>query len=147
MRIRKILVANRSEIAIRVMRAATELGIRTVAIFSHDDRVHLHRYKADESYPVGRGTTPVGAYLAIDEIVEVALDARVDAIHPGYGFLSERADFARACIDAGLVFVGPPPAVLEALGDKTAARAELQNVVKEQPDFKLAALDLDRLMQ
>jgi pyruvate carboxylase len=121
--ITKLLCANRGEIAIRVFRAATELGMGTVAIFSHEDRVHLHRYKADESYPVGKGTTPVGAYLAIDEIVEVALDAGVDAIHPGYGFLSERADFARACLDAGIAFVGPPPAVLDKLGDKTAARA------------------------
>jgi len=120
--IRKLLCANRGEIAIRVFRAATELGIRTVAIFSHVDRLHLHRYKADESYLVGRGQTPVGAYLDIDGIVAVAQANGVDAIHPGYGFLSERADFARACEAAGIVFVGPPPAVLDALGDKTAAR-------------------------
>jgi pyruvate carboxylase len=121
--IRKLLCANRGEIAIRVFRAATELGIRTVAIFSHVDRLHLHRYKADESYLVGRGLTPVAAYLDIAGIVEVAKAQDVDAIHPGYGFLSERADFARACEAAGIVFVGPPPAVLDALGDKTAGRA------------------------
>ena len=120
--IRKLMCANRGEIAIRVFRAATELGIRTVAIFSHEDRVHLHRYKADEAYLVGKNSTPVGAYLGIDEIIEVARANGVDAIHPGYGFLSERADFARACQQAGIAFVGPPPGVLEALGDKTAGR-------------------------
>src|SRR6187549_3149870 len=98
--IRKLLCANRGEIAIRVFRAATELGIRTVAVFSNEDRVHLHRYKADEAYLVGRGKGPVAAYLAIDEIVEVARRAEVDAIHPGYGFLSERAAFAKACAEA-----------------------------------------------
>ena len=117
------MCANRGEIAIRVFRSATELGIRTVAIFSHEDRVHLHRYKADEAYLVGRNTTPVGAYLAIDEIIAIAVDNGVDAIHPGYGFLSENARFAAACEEAGVAFVGPPPSVLEALGDKTAGRA------------------------
>ena len=120
--IKKLLCANRGEIAIRVFRAATELRIRTVAIFSHEDRVHLHRYKADESYLVGRDKSPVGAYLAIDEIVQIAVDNDVDAIHPGYGFLSERAAFARACEEAGITFVGPPPNVLELLGDKTQGR-------------------------
>jgi pyruvate carboxylase len=120
--IRKLMCANRGEIAIRVFRAATELGIRTVAIFSHEDRVHLHRYKADEAYLVGKNSTPVGAYLGIEEIIEVARANQVDAIHPGYGFLSERADFAQACHDAGIAFVGPPPQVLRALGDKTAGR-------------------------
>ncbi|MEM6795145.1 MAG: biotin carboxylase N-terminal domain-containing protein, partial [Acidobacteriota bacterium] len=120
--IRKLLCANRGEIAIRVFRAATELGIRTVAIFSHEDRVHLHRYKADEGYLVGRGKRPVAAYLDIEEILAIARENEVDAIHPGYGFLSERADFARACEKAGIAFVGPDPSVLETLGDKTAAR-------------------------
>lgn len=120
--IRKLLCANRGEIAIRVFRAATELGIRTVAIFSREDRVHLHRYKADEAYLIGLGKTPVGAYLDIDGIIEVARENHVDAIHPGYGFLSERADFARACEAAGIRFVGPSPDVIEALGDKTRAR-------------------------
>lgn len=121
--IRKLMCANRGEIAIRVFRAATELGIRTVAIFSNEDRVHLHRYKADEAYLVGKGLSPVGAYLAIDDIIRVAVENDVDAIHPGYGFLSERADFAKACEEAGIAFVGPPPEVLERLGDKTAGRA------------------------
>ncbi|MEZ4337871.1 MAG: pyruvate carboxylase [Sandaracinaceae bacterium] len=118
----KLMCANRGEIAIRVFRAATELGLRTVAIYSHEDRVHLHRYKADEGYLVGEHLSPVGAYLAIDEIIRIAKDAEVDAIHPGYGFLAENAGFSRACEEAGIAFVGPPPAVLEALGDKTAAR-------------------------
>ncbi|MBX3470481.1 MAG: pyruvate carboxylase [Planctomycetes bacterium] len=126
--IRKVLCANRGEIAIRVFRAANELGIRTVAIFSHEDRVHLHRYKADEAYLVGRGRSPVQAYLAIDEIIDLARHNAVDAIHPGYGFLSERADFARACAEAGIVFVGPSPAALEALGDKVSARRIAQAV-------------------
>ncbi len=120
--IRKLMCANRGEIAIRVFRAATELGLRTVAIHSWQDRVALHRYKADEGYLVGRGRSPVQAYLAIDDIIEIALGAGVDAIHPGYGFLSERADFSQACADAGIRFVGPPPDVLRTLGDKTAAR-------------------------
>jgi pyruvate carboxylase len=120
--IRKLLCANRGEIAIRVFRAATELGIRTVAIFSHEDRVHLHRYKADEAYLVGEGMSPVAAYLDIAGIVDIAVRHDVDAIHPGYGFLSERADFARACAAAGITFVGPSPTVLDRFGDKTAAR-------------------------
>jgi len=120
--IQKLMCANRGEIAIRVFRAATELGIRTVAVYSREDRVHLHRYKADEAYLIGRDESPVGAYLAIDEVVRVAVENGVDAIHPGYGFLSERPDLARACAAADVTFVGPPPAVIEALGDKTRAR-------------------------
>ncbi len=120
--IRKLMCANRGEIAIRVFRAATELGIRTVAIFSHEDRVHLHRYKADEAYLVGRGRSPVAAYLAIDEIVALARAHKVDAIHPGYGFLAEKGEFARACLAADIAFVGPAPEVLDTFGDKTAAR-------------------------
>src|SRR4051812_10971939 len=119
---RRVLAANRGEIAVRIFRASTELGFRTVAIFSEEDRVHLHRYKADEAYLVGKGLEPVAAYLAEDEIVELAKRHDVDAIHPGYGLLSERASFARKCRDAGLVFVGPTPEVIEALGDKVAAR-------------------------
>jgi pyruvate carboxylase len=119
---RRVLCANRGEIAVRVFRASTELGFRTVAIFSEEDRVHLHRYKADEAYLVGKGLEPVAAYLAEDEIVELAKRHDVDAIHPGYGLLSERASFARKCREAGIVFVGPTPEVIEALGDKVAAR-------------------------
>ena len=117
-----LLVANRSEIAIRVMRAAAELGMRTVAIYSHEDRFALHRFKADESYLVGVGQKPLQAYLDIDGIIQVARRARVDAIHPGYGFLSENPDFARACARAGIAFVGPTPEVMTTLGNKVAAR-------------------------
>jgi pyruvate carboxylase len=119
---RRVLAANRGEIAVRIFRASTELGFRTVAIFSEEDRVHLHRYKADEAYLVGKGLEPVAAYLAEDDIVELAKRHEVDAIHPGYGLLSERASFARKCRDAGIAFVGPTPEVIEALGDKVAAR-------------------------
>lgn len=118
----RILVANRSEIAIRVFRAAAELGIKTVAIYAWEDRFGLHRFKADESYQIGQGKGPVGAYLDIQGIVELAKRVKVDAIHPGYGFLSENAGFARACRDAGITFIGPPPEVLELFGDKVAAR-------------------------
>jgi len=119
---RRVLAANRGEIAVRIFRASTELGFRTVAIFSEEDRVHLHRYKADEAYLVGKGLEPVAAYLAEDEIVELAKRHEVDAIHPGYGLLSERGSFARKCRDAGIMFVGPTPEVIDALGDKVAAR-------------------------
>ncbi|MBS0397560.1 MAG: hypothetical protein JSR95_02665, partial [Proteobacteria bacterium] len=107
--IRSLLIANRGEISIRVMRAAAELGIRTVAIHSREDRFSLHRTKADESYLVGEGKGPVEAYLDIDDIVRIAVEARVDAVHPGYGFLSESPEFAQALIDAGIRFVGPTP--------------------------------------
>ena len=118
----KLLVANRSEIAIRVFRSAHELGIRTVAIYSHEDRFALHRFKADEAYRVGKPGEPIRAYLDIPGIVNIARDVGVDAIHPGYGFLSENAQFARACTEAGITFVGPRPEILEQLGDKVAAR-------------------------
>ena len=119
---RRVLCANRGEIAVRVFRACTELGIGTVAIFSEEDRVHLHRYKADEAYLVGKGLDPVAAYLAEDEIVALAKRHDIDAIHPGYGLLSERASFARKCRDAGIKFIGPTPEAIDALGDKIAAR-------------------------
>jgi pyruvate carboxylase len=121
--IRKLLVANRSEIAIRVFRTANELGIRTVALYSHEDRFALHRFKADEAYRAGKPGEPIRAYLDIPAIIALAREHDVDAVHPGYGFLAENAAFARACRDAGLVFVGPRPEVLEQLGDKVVARA------------------------
>src|ERR1700682_1512435 len=121
-RIRKLLAANRSEIAIRIFRAANELGLRTVAIYSQEDRLALHRFKADEAYQIGAGKGPVEAYLDIPGIIALAKDKGVDAIHPGYGFLSENPAFARACEKAGITFMGPSPGLLELLGDKTAAR-------------------------
>lgn len=121
-KIRSLLVANRGEIAIRVFRAASELGIRTVSIYANEDRFALHRFKSDESYLVGEGQKPISAYLDIRDIIRIAKDAHVDAIHPGYGFLSENPDFAQACADAGIVFVGPRPEVMRALGNKVSAR-------------------------
>ena len=121
-KIKKLLVANRSEIAIRVCRAANELGIKTVAIYSHEDRFALHRFKADEAYMIGSGKEPVKAYLDIEGIIKLAKDKNVDAIHPGYGFLSENADFARACKENDIIFVGPDPEILDMLGNKTSAR-------------------------
>jgi pyruvate carboxylase len=121
-KIEKLLAANRSEIAIRIFRAANELGLRTVAVYSNEDRLALHRFKADEAYLIGKGKGPVEAYLDIPGIVAVAKEKGVDAIHPGYGFLSENAAFARACEKAGITFIGPTPELLELLGDKTAAR-------------------------
>ena len=121
-RIQKLLVANRSEIAIRVFRSAHELGVRTVAIYTHEDRFALHRFKADEAYNIGKPGEPIKAYLNIDEILATAKRNDVDAIHPGYGFLSENPAFARACEQQGVIFVGPPSSLLEQLGDKTAAR-------------------------
>ena len=120
---KKLLAANRSEIAIRAFRAATELGMRTVAVYAEEDRFSIHRFKADEAYVVGRGKGPVGAYLDIEGIVGLAVERGVDMIHPGYGFLSENAQFARACQEAGITFIGPRPELLEMMGDKTAARA------------------------
>src|ERR1700694_1989202 len=105
--IRKLLVANRSEIAIRVFRTAHELGIRTVALYTHEDRYALHRFKADEAYSIGKPGEPLRAYLDIAGVVALAQRHGIDAIHPGYGFLSENPDFARACRDAGIAFVGP----------------------------------------
>ncbi len=120
--IKSLLVANRGEIAIRVMRAANELGIRTVAIYSQEDRFSLHRTKADEAYLVGRGKGPIDAYLDIDDILRIAAEAQVDAIHPGYGFLSENPSFVEACERAGVIFVGPTPDIMRTLGNKVAAR-------------------------
>ena len=121
-KIRSLLVANRSEIAIRVLRAASELGMRTVAIYSNEDRFALHRFKADESYLVGAGKKPIQAYLDIPDIIRIAREAGVDAIHPGYGFLSENPDFADACAAAGIAFIGPNGDVMRRLGNKVAAR-------------------------
>src|SRR5207253_218740 len=123
---KKLLALNRGEIAIRILRAADELGLRTVAVYSQEDRLSLHRFKADEAYLVGNGMGPVQAYLDYQGIVALAKEKDVDAIHPGYGFLSENPALARACQDAGITFIGPSPEMLELLGDKTAARGLAQ---------------------
>ncbi len=127
-KIQSLLVANRSEIAIRIMRAADELGMRTVAIYAHEDRLALHRFKADESYLVGQGRKPIEAYLDIADIIRIAKEAQVDAIHPGYGFLAESPELAEACAAAGLVFVGPSAHIMRELGNKVAARALAERV-------------------
>ena len=121
-RFRKILVGNRGEIAIRVFRAANELGIMTVAVYAEEDKLSLHRFKADESYRIGEGLGPVKAYLNIDEMIRVAKQADCDAIHPGYGFLSENPEFAEACAENGITFVGPGPDVMRSFGNKISAR-------------------------
>ncbi|PZX16272.1 pyruvate carboxylase [Palleronia aestuarii] len=119
---KKILIANRGEIAIRVMRAANELGKRTVAVFAEEDKLCLHRFKADEAYRIGEGLGPVAAYLSIEEIIRVARQSGADAIHPGYGLLSENPDFVDACTAAGIAFIGPKADTMRALGDKASAR-------------------------
>jgi len=119
---KKILIANRGEIAIRVMRAANEMGKKTVAVFAEEDKLSLHRFKADEAYRIGEGLSPVGAYLSIPEIIRVARMAGADAIHPGYGLLSENPDFVDACDKAGITFIGPRAETMRALGDKASAR-------------------------
>ena len=124
---KKLLALNRGEIATRIFRAATELGLTTVAVYSQEDRLSLHRFKADEAYLIGQGKGPVQAYLDIDSIIELAVEKNVDAIHPGYGFLSENPALPRACQKAGITFIGPNPELLDALGDKTAARQLAQS--------------------
>src|ERR1700738_631347 len=119
----KLLVANRGEIAIRVFRSAHELGMRTVAIYSHEDRFAMHRLKADEAYQIGHPGEPIRSYLNIPAIITLAQEKGAHAIPPGSGFLSENADFARACDAAGIAFVGPRAGLLDQLGDKVAARA------------------------
>ena len=120
--ITKLLVANRSEIAIRVFRSADELSIRTVAIYTHEDRFALHRFKADEAYQIGKTGEPIKSYLDIQAIFDIAKTHGIDGIHPGYGFLSENPKLAQACRDAGITFVGPSVDALNRLGDKTIAR-------------------------
>ncbi len=121
-RFRKVMAANRGEIAIRIFRACTELGIGTVALYSEEDKLSLHRYKADEAYLIGKGKSPIDAYLGIDEIIALALKADVDAIHPGYGFLAENAEFAEECRVNGITFIGPTAEMMRSLGDKVSGR-------------------------
>ena len=120
--IKKLLVANRGEIAIRVFRAASEMDIRTVAIYTFEDRYSLHRYKADEAYQIGANDDPLKPYLDIYKIIKIAKENGVDAIHPGYGFLSENDEFADACVAAGIIWIGPSGSVMRALGDKILAK-------------------------
>src|SRR5688500_9668442 len=125
--IKKLLVANRSEIAIRVFRTAHELGIRTVAIYSHEDRYALHRFKADEAYPIGKAGEPLRAYLDIGNVIAICEEDGIDGSHPGCGFLSENPELRRACDQSGITFVGPRVDLLEKLGDKTTARELAKN--------------------
>jgi pyruvate carboxylase len=120
--IKRLLVANRGEIAIRIMRAATELGITTVAVYTYEDRYSLHRYKADEGYQIGRDEDPLRPYLDVEGIILLAKRHKIDAIHPGYGFLSENVTLARRCRDENIIFVGPSPEAMEALGDKVGPK-------------------------
>ncbi len=139
----KLLIANRGEIAIRVLRAANELGIKTVAIYSEEDKLALHRFKADESYLVGKGLGPISAYLAIPSILNIARQTGVDAIHPGYGFLAENAQFADQVEKANMTFIGPGPKLMRQLGDKVSARNLAQNA--KVPTLPAATLDLNDL--
>jgi len=142
----KILVANRGEIAIRVMRAANELGKRTVAIYAEEDKLGLHRFKADEAYRVGAGKGPVAAYLDIEDVIRIARACGADAIHPGYGFLSEKPEFAEACIKAGIAFIGPKPASMRMLGDKASARkAAIAAGVPVIPASPVLGEDMDEI--
>jgi pyruvate carboxylase len=148
-KIKTLLVANRGEISIRVMRASHELGIKTVSIYSQEDRFSLHRMKADESYLVGEGKGPLEAYLDIEDMIRVAQEAGADAIHPGYGFLSENPQFAEACAAAGIIFIGPTPQIMRSLGNKVTARELAVSagvpVMPASPPLPLDAADCARL--
>ena len=151
--INKLLVANRGEIAIRVLRAASELKIRTVAMYTYEDRYSLHRYKADEAYQIGKDDDPLKPYLDIEEIIALAKKQDVDAIHPGYGFLSENVHFVRRCKEEGIIFVGPEPEVMDQLGDKVKAKQValkanvplIQDSERELTSFEIAKEEADRI--
>ena len=153
MNITKLLVANRGEIAIRVMRAATELNIPTVAVYTYEDRYSLHRYKADEAYQIGRDDEPLKPYLDIEGILRIARENGANAIHPGYGFLSENATLSRRCAEEGIVFIGPRPEVMEALGDKVRAKEvalrcqvpQIESSVAELVDYETARTEARRI--
>jgi len=153
MKITKLLVANRGEIAIRVLRAATELGIPTVAVYTYEDRYSLHRYKADEAYQIGRDDEPLKPYLDIEGLIRVAKLNGADAIHPGYGFLSENATLARRCREEGIIFVGPRPEVMEALGDKVRAKEvarqnqvpQIESSEADLVDYETARTEANRI--
>ncbi|MCH2043328.1 MAG: pyruvate carboxylase [Saprospiraceae bacterium] len=144
-RFKKLLVANRGEIAIRVLRAASELQLTTVAIYTHEDRYSLHRYKADESYQIGKDDDPLKPYLDIEEIIRIAKENAVEAIHPGYGFLSENVTFARRCTEEGITFVGPRSEVMQQLGDKVDAKLiarELRIPIIEDNEKELVDIEI-----
>ena len=153
MNISKLLVANRGEIAIRVMRAANELNIPTVAVYTYEDRYSQHRYKADEAYQIGRDDEPLKPYLDIEAILRVAKQIGANAIHPGYGFLSENATLSRRCAEEGITFVGPRPEVMEALGDKVRAKEvakqcqvpQIESSVEDLVDFATARTEANRI--
>ncbi|HIP27395.1 MAG TPA: pyruvate carboxylase [Flavobacteriaceae bacterium] len=153
MKIKRILVANRGEIAIRIFRACTEINVETIAIYTYEDRYSAHRYKADESYQIGANDAPLKPYLDIDEIVNLAVAKKIDAIHPGYGFLSENSKFARKCAENNIIFIGPDPKVMDALGDKIKAKeiATKSNVPiiksskKELSSLKIAISEAEKI--
>ena len=153
MQIKKVLVANRGEIAIRIFRACTEIGLQTVGIYTYEDRYSLHRYKADEAYQIGKNNEPLKPYLDIDAIIKVAKRNNVDAIHPGYGFLSENARFAQSCEDNGIIFIGPKVSVLKSLGDKITAKKVaidndipiIQSNIEDLSDIKIAIKEAKRI--
>jgi len=145
--INKILVANRGEIAIRILRASSELGLRTISVYTQEDRFSPHRYKSDEAYQIGEDDEPLKPYLDIDAIIEVAKLNQVDAIHPGYGFLSENVEFANRCRDEGIIFVGPTPEAMAMLGDKVQAKTnaiEAGLPVIEDSKVKLDTVEIAR---
>src|SRR3954469_11321798 len=142
----KILVANRGEIAIRAFRAGYELGAKTVAVFPHEDRNSIHRQKADEAYLIGEEGHPVRAYLDVAEVVRVAKESGADAIYPGYGFLSENPELARAAKEAGITFVGPPAEVLELAGNKVAALKAAREAGVPVLNSSEPSKDLDELL-
>ncbi|WP_417249877.1 pyruvate carboxylase [Celeribacter sp.] len=145
---KKVLIANRGEIAIRIMRAANELGKRTVAIYAEEDKLSLHRFKADEAYKIGEGMGPVAAYLSIDEIIRVAKSCGADAIHPGYGLLSENPDFVDACTENGITFIGPKAETMRQLGDKASARrVAIEAGVPVVPATEVLADDFDKIRE
>lgn len=153
MKLTKVLVANRGEIAIRIIRACNEIGLLTVAVYTYEDRYSLHRYKADESYQIGADDNPLKPYLDIEGLIEVAMRTGVDAIHPGYGFLSENANLVRACNEAGITFIGPHIEAMEALGNKVRAkeialRCKVPTVLaseKDLTDIKIAKSEAERI--
>lgn len=141
MKIKKVLIANRGEIAIRIARACSELAIQTVSVYTYEDRYSLHRYKTDESYQIGEDNEPLKPYLDIEQLITTAKRYGADAIHPGYGFLSENSSFAQACLDSTIIFIGPNPSVMSSLGDKIAAKLVAKKALVPQIESNEKPLD------